>query len=191
MPVTCTFSSWRGRARTSNLLIQSQAFCRLNYPPRLQELCHREATAPLRRFPGATTARSPAHKSSTPGNLNLGRCGRRMFPVRHPRAGKGERQCSRTDRSLLHTTETRRWCILVAACQTADSIDASYQRSGYSSPHYLPPRCCSRCPRVPQPECVAGQRHTSSQSETARSRRGAPPSSVLFLAALRCLSRSC
>ncbi len=27
-------SSWRGRARTSNLLIQSQAFCRLNYPPR-------------------------------------------------------------------------------------------------------------------------------------------------------------
>jgi hypothetical protein len=26
--------SWRGRARTSNLLIQSQAFCRLNYPPR-------------------------------------------------------------------------------------------------------------------------------------------------------------
>ena len=28
------FSSWRGRARTSNLLIQSQAFCRLNYPPR-------------------------------------------------------------------------------------------------------------------------------------------------------------
>ena len=26
---------WRGRARTSNLLIQSQAFCRLNYPPRV------------------------------------------------------------------------------------------------------------------------------------------------------------
>ena len=24
---------WRGRDRTSNLLIQSQAFCQLNYPP--------------------------------------------------------------------------------------------------------------------------------------------------------------
>ena len=28
------FSSWRGRDRTCNLLIQSQAFCRLNYPPK-------------------------------------------------------------------------------------------------------------------------------------------------------------
>ena len=27
--------SWRGRDRTCNLLIQSQAFCRLNYPPSL------------------------------------------------------------------------------------------------------------------------------------------------------------
>jgi hypothetical protein len=31
--VTTNVDSWRGRARTSNLLIQSQAFCRLNYPP--------------------------------------------------------------------------------------------------------------------------------------------------------------
>src|SRR5271166_3458534 len=33
-PPNCAVTSWRGRARTSNLLIQSQAFCRLNYPPR-------------------------------------------------------------------------------------------------------------------------------------------------------------
>ena len=30
---------WRGRDRTCNLLIQSQAFCRLNYPPSLWR-CH-------------------------------------------------------------------------------------------------------------------------------------------------------
>jgi Mitochondrial domain of unknown function (DUF1713) len=38
---------WRGRARTSNLLIQSQAFCRLNYPPRAG--CHGTRSPRLRR----------------------------------------------------------------------------------------------------------------------------------------------
>ena len=42
---SCAFDGWRGRARTSNLRIQSPSFCRLNYPP----LCKYADTAAIFR----------------------------------------------------------------------------------------------------------------------------------------------
>ena len=52
MPLELVVSGWRGRTRPSNLLIQSQAFCLLNYPPLSQDLYDLFASSRYHRLAG-------------------------------------------------------------------------------------------------------------------------------------------
>ncbi len=79
MPLDLPLSSWRGRARTSNLLIQSQAFCRLNYPPSQPGTECPDRLAPHFHMHGASQAsRAGAGVRSEP-----------VAPARRAEAGPG------------------------------------------------------------------------------------------------------
>jgi Mitochondrial domain of unknown function (DUF1713) len=83
MPLDQHLYGWRGRARTSNLLIQSQAFCRLNYPPRAAP---RYLLAPAR----SPRSRRPGNLTSAMGSL-IKKRRKRMRKKKHKKMLKATR----------------------------------------------------------------------------------------------------